>query len=391
MKKVVDMMTWAKDACLYWMHKNHKRDMNLWVFGCWGGNKYADNAKYLFEYVNENYHSIHAVWITAKTEIIDTLANAGFEAYLADTELAEKVLRQAGVAFFTNSLNDFGMHPYLNGAKICALFHGVGFKNELRELDNQNTLKAKLKGLKHAIYDLSYTDYIFTTSQFAREKFYRQQYNAKLNSIILTGQPRNDALFDESGKPFPAEKTILYLPTFRENKEGQIRLEKVINDLLTYSELNDLLKNYGYTLLIKPHYLTKVHKEKRLTNIQVLNDSDVTDVQKLLAKVGMLITDYSSAIGDFALLNRPIIFYSYDLEDYCKNSHMDSAYLSILHETYVKNNEELYDILSKLFQEKIDYQSTAESINSYLNEQLLRNGGYCRNVCQYLFENENIK
>lgn len=102
------------------------------------------------------------------------------------------------------------------------------------------------------------------------------------------------SLFLQSGLFFT------YLPTFRENKEGQIRLEKVINDLLTYSELNDLLKNYGYTLLIKPHYLTKVHKEKRLSNIQVLNDSDVTDVQKLLAKVGMLITDYSSAIGDFA-------------------------------------------------------------------------------------------
>lgn len=354
MKKVVDMMTWAKDASLYWMHKNHKRDMSLWVFGCWGGNKYADNAKYLFEYVNENYPSIRAVWITAKSEITDMLTHAGYEVYLSDTELARKVLRQAGVAFFTNSLNDFGMHPYLNGAKSCALFHGVGFKNELRELDNQNTLKAKLKGLKHAIYDLSYTDYIFTTSQFAREKFYRQQYNAKLNSIILTGQPRNDALFDENGKPFPAEKAILYLPTFRENKEGQIRLEKVINDLLTFSELNGLLKNYGYTLFIKPHYLTKVRKEKCLPNIRVLNDSDVTDIQKSLAKVGMLITDYSSVIGDFALLNRPIIFYSYDLEDYCKNSHMDPAYISVLHETYAKNKEELYAILAKIFQEKID-------------------------------------
>lgn len=390
MQKVVDMMTWAKDACLYWMHKNHKRDMNLWVFGCWGGNKYADNAKYLFEYVNENYPSIRAVWITAKSEITDMLTRAGYEVYLSDTELAGKVLRQAGVAFFTNSLNDFGMHPYLNGAKICALFHGVGFKNELRELDNQNTLKAKLKGLKHAIYDLSYTDYIFTTSQFARKKFYRQQYNAKLNSIILTGQPRNDALFDENGKPFPTKKAILYLPTFRENKEGQIRLEKVINDLLTFSELNDLLKNYGYTLFIKPHYLTKVREEKCLSNIQVLNDSDVTDIQKSLAKVGMLITDYSSVIGDFALLNRPIIFYSYDLEDYCKNSHMDPAYMSVLHETYVKNEEELYDILEKIFQETIDYQSTVESINSYLNAQSLRNGGYCRNVCQHLFEKLDI-
>ena len=386
MKKISDMLTWANDACLYWMHKNKKRDNHLWVYGCWGGNKYADNAKYLFEYVNENYPSVRSVWITARSGIKDMLTHAGYEAYLTDTEMTEKVLSQAGLAFFTNSLNDFGMHPYLNGAKICALFHGVGFKNELRELDNQNTLKAKFKGLKHAIYDLSYTDYIFTTSEFAREKFHRQQYNAKLNSIILTGQPRNDALFDESRKPFPAEKTILYLPTFREDKEGQIHLEEVINELLAFSGLNNLLRNYGYTLLIKPHYLTKVHKERCLSNIRVLNDSDITDIQKLLAKVGILITDYSSVIGDFALLNRPIIFYSYDLDHYCQNNHMDPAYMSVLHETYVKNKEELYDMLEKIFQANIDFLSTVESINSYLNAPSLRNGGYCRNVCQHLFE-----
>lgn len=383
MKKIVDMLTWAQSACLYWMHRNKKRDNHLWVFGCWGGVKYADNAKYLFEYVNKNYPSIRAVWITAKSDIKDRLTNAGYEAYLSDTELAENVLSQAGVAFFTNSLNDFGMHPFLNGAKLCALFHGVGFKNELRELDDQNTLKAKFKGLKHAIYDLSYTDYIFTTSEFFKKKFYNQQYNAKLNSIAVTGQPRNDALF-ENGQPYPAEKTILYLPTFRENKDGQIRLEKIINELLGFTKLNDLLKKYDYTLLIKPHYLTKIHKAKWFSNIQILNDTDVTDIQTLLARVGMLITDYSSVIGDFALLDRPIIFYSYDLEEYCANNHMHPAYMEVLSDTYVKNNEELYSVLEMLFQGSIDYHRTVDAVNSYINAKSLRNGGYCSNVCQYL-------
>ncbi len=385
MKKINDILTWAESACMYWLHRNKKRDSHLWVFGCWGGAKYADNAKYLFEYVNKNHASIRAVWITSKLDIKNMLTNAGYEVYLSDTESAEKILNQAGVAFFTNSLNDFGIHPFLNGAKLCALFHGVGFKNELRELDNQHTVKAKLKGLKHYIYDLSYTDYIFTTSEFAKRKFHVQQYNAKLNSIILTGQPRNDALF-ENGVPFPAERTILYLPTFRENKSGQIRLDKVINELLEFDRLNDLLKKYNYTLLIKPHYLTKIHKEKRLSNIQILNDSDVTDIQNLLAKVGMLITDYSSVIGDFALLYRPIIFYSYDLDEYSANNHMHPAYRNVLCNTYVKNNNELYSTLERIFQGSLDYYSTAKTINSYINAESLRKGGYCKNVCQYLLK-----
>lgn len=384
MDKIVNMMTWAQSACLYWMHKRKRRNVNLWVFGCWGGSKYADNAKYLFEYVNKNCPAIRPVWITAKPEIKVMLSDAGYEVYLSDTNSGEEILMEAGVAFFTNSLNDFGVTPYLNGARMCALFHGVGFKNELKELDDQHTLKAKLKRLKHAIYDLSYTDYIFTTSEFIRKKFYRQQYNAKLNSIILTGQPRNDALFF-NGKPIKAEKTILYLPTFRENREGQIRLEGVINELLNFSQLNDLLKEHGYTLLIKPHYLTKVHRSKRLSNIQVLNDLDVPDIQKLLARVGILVTDYSSVIGDFALLDRPIIFYSYDLEEYSANNHIDVAYKSVLSNTYVRTKGEFYSVLEKIFQESIDYHSTVSKINSYLNEPWLKNGGYCKNVCQYLF------
>lgn len=389
MKKMIDMLTWAQSACLYWMHRNKKRDDHLWVFGCWGGVKYADNAKYLFEYVNKNYPLIRAVWITSKTEIKDMVKNAGYEVYLSDTETADRALRQAGVAFFTNSLNDFGLQPSLNGAKICALFHGIGFKNELRELDNQHTLKAKLKALKHTVYDLSYTDYIFTTSEFAKKKFYTQQYNAKLDSIVLTGQPRNDALF-ENGQPYPAEKTILYLPTFRENKDGQIRLEKIINELLGFTKLNDLLRKYDYTLLIKPHYLTKIHKAKWLSNIQILNDADVTDIQTLLARVGMLITDYSSVIGDFALLDRPIIFYSYDLEEYCANNHMHPSYMNVLFNTYVKDNEELYSVLERIFQGLLDYHSTVDAVNSYINDKTLRTGGYCKNVCDYLMKQLGI-
>lgn len=30
MKKISDMLNWANDACVYWMHKNKKRDNHFW-------------------------------------------------------------------------------------------------------------------------------------------------------------------------------------------------------------------------------------------------------------------------------------------------------------------------------------------------------------------------
>jgi len=139
--KFIELYKWAKAAIIYRINKNKKRNKALWIFGCWGGMKYSDNSKYLFEYVCKEHPEIRAVWITVNKSVYEELISRGKEVYLANTPSANEIIKQAGVAFFTNSLNDFGDNPLLNGAKICALFHGVGFKDELRELENQNTSK----------------------------------------------------------------------------------------------------------------------------------------------------------------------------------------------------------------------------------------------------------
>ena len=49
---------------------------------------------------------------------------------------------------------------------------------------------------------------------------------------------------------------------------------------------------------------------------KVINASSYEDVQELLIAADFLISDYSSIITDFALLNKPILLYCPDLEDY---------------------------------------------------------------------------
>lgn len=387
MNKIVMMFNWLYNACIYWWHFNQKRDNSLWVFGCWGGNKFSDNAKYLFQYVTEHYSGIHSVWITRDRQIEISLRERGYEVYMANTLAAKKFLKRAGVAFYTNSLNDFGARPYLCGAKLCALFHGVGFKNELRELDDPKKLKAKLKNVKHKIYDTSYTDFIFTTSEFTREKFYKQQYNARKERIILSGQPRNDIFFESTSKKnIEHDKTILYMPTFREDAVGQRKLEDIINQIANSYELDCILQQYGYQLMIKPHYLMHIKKGHARSRIAVLNDKDIPDIQALLNDVSVLITDYSSVIGDYVLLQRPIIFFSYDLEEYKRFKPMNQAYNDILRETYVTSINELSLLLDKLFQGNVNYRSVNNKINNYLNAPNLRSGGYCKNICDYMVD-----
>lgn len=389
MVKITALYKWAKTAFNYRIHKNSNRDKTLWVFGCWGGIKYSDNSKYLFEYVRENYPMIKAVWITKNKNVYELLKSEKKDVYYADTYEGNQILKNAGVAFFTNSLNDFGDNHLLNGAKLCSLFHGVGFKNELRELDNPHSIKSKLKMLKHKIYDPSFTSLIFTTSEFFKNKFHIQQYNAPLDHIVLTGQPRNDLFFDKTIKKI-GKKQILYMPTFREDESGQDKLRYIINEMANSNILQDLLEDYGYTLIIKPHFLTKVEKNKELLNILIYNDLDIPDIQMLLKDIDILITDYSSVIGDFVLLNRPIIFYSYDLEEYKRLKPMHNGYDDILDLTYVTNLNDLISLIRHIFNNQIDYASINEKINSYINDPELRNGGYSKNICDYMVSYLNI-
>ena len=67
--RFLELYRWIKSAFIYRINKNIDRDKYLWVFGCWGGMKYADNSKYLFEYIVKNYPQIRAVWITINSDI----------------------------------------------------------------------------------------------------------------------------------------------------------------------------------------------------------------------------------------------------------------------------------------------------------------------------------
>jgi len=69
---------------------------------------------------------------------------------------------------------------------------------------------------------------------------------------------------------------------------------------------------------------------------------------------------------------------------------MDSEYDEVLNETYVTTLDELLSLLNKLFYNQVNYQSVNNIINNYINAPFLRNGEYCKNICDYMFTYLNI-
>ncbi|MGW0393958.1 bifunctional glycosyltransferase/CDP-glycerol:glycerophosphate glycerophosphotransferase [Streptomyces sp. NPDC003042] len=146
--------------------------------------------------------------------------------------------------------------------------------------------------------------------------------------LLRTGYPRNDALVEEqraeaqSGErvrgPLAAElgidprkRVLLYAPTFRANADGAVEGFEFPFDI---EEFADRLGD-RFTLLVRTHYLNSVSLPPSVAG-RVIDVSRHHDITPLLALADGLITDYSSVMFDYAVLDRPMLFFAYDYEKY---------------------------------------------------------------------------
>lgn len=131
------------------------------------------------------------------------------------------------------------------------------------------------------------------------------------------------ARFDHLHNVEPDRDTILYIPTWRrwlgnEEKFKESEYYERIMSLLNSKKLEQILEKYGKKLLFYPHagswpyaYLYATEN----TRVEVL-DPQKTDIQALLKRGVMLITDYSSIFTDFSYMEKSILHYQYDYMDY---------------------------------------------------------------------------
>ncbi|MET8681469.1 CDP-glycerol glycerophosphotransferase family protein [Streptomyces sp. NPDC004647] len=150
--------------------------------------------------------------------------------------------------------------------------------------------------------------------------------------LLRTGYPRNDELVAARRRedtsevrergPLAAELDIpgdrlvlLYAPTFRSGADGQVRSFELPFDV------EEFARRFGdrYVLMIRSHYLNRVVLPPSVHGT-VLDVTDQHDITPLLALADGLITDYSSVLFDYALLDRPMIFFAYDWEEYARES-----------------------------------------------------------------------
>lgn len=354
--------------------KCKKRDIHIWAFSSWEGNKYDDNTKFFYEYVKSNYKNIRCIWFTNNTDILNNLMQHGDEVYLIGTKKSKEMQLKAGVAFYTNGVDDFGKCPYIYGALIVSLWHGVGFKRiyGAEQFEKYNKALSYIRKIKNSLFYWTYRDITCTTSEYMKEKAVEQFYIKHKENIFITGQPRNDIFKRKIDKNkiltnngIKNNKLIItFMPTWQSfNNCSEIR--RVLKDLDENTSFNIFLKKRNFQFIVKLHYLSKCDDVYK--NIILINDKVSTTSQELLSITDILITDYSSVFADYALLNRPIIFFKPNKIKYMSEKGQYDDYKRVCNVNLAKNKNELINILENIINKKYDYRKQNDIINFYCN------------------------
>lgn len=400
---------WLKNCILFYYQKSLgnflcKRDPKLWAFGAWEGTKYSDNSKYLFEYVSNHNPDITCIWFTKNESVFHKLKQDNVSVCMIGTEKSSFYQRRAGVAFFTNGLDDFGIDPFIYGAKIVCLWHGIGIKRNYYTRNTHRTwVGSFLSKCKAIIFSYIYRDLTISSSEFV-SMLYRMESLTK-KDICIIGQPRNDvfaiknlSLSDAFSADFIERfnldvntKFITYMPTYRGNGASQAFLDELISDIVVNNDLNEFLQFTGVKLLIKTHYLTNIVNMHVNQNIILINDRELSCVQKLLAVTDMLITDYSTCSIDFAIQHRPILFFVPDLEQYQIDNGLYNEFVDLItgHEVYCFEDL-LLEIKKWYYDDYYDFQMV-ETINGLYNTYSDRAGSYCETILKEIRSRYNIK
>ncbi len=328
-------------------------DEDLIVMGAYGGNTFMDNTRTLFEFLSK-HSNYRVVWMAKSKILVKELKKKGYNAIYSLNFNAIRLLRKAKFIFITHGIYDLLPIEISPNTTVILTWHGTPIKKIALDQKDKYYLYTKWgKIFKLKLRYDEYINYILTpTTGNLEHKSLSSAFKVPLNKILNLGYPRHDIIFNTDKEfikslkkkhniPNEYDRIILYCPTFRDFQTSTFSLTD--QDL---NNLNIMLKKTNSIFLLKGHLFGSVSDYKGYPNIQTIS-KDV-DIQELYTFTDVLITDYSSTMLDFSLLDRPILLFPYDLEDYTRKRGMYYELQDIAPGPLLKTIEEVIEALMNI-------------------------------------------
>lgn len=335
---LLGLLSYLMDIVLQFM----PRDRHKWVYGASGG--FRDNPKYLYLQANDEHPEINSIWIGRFKSDVLYLRSRGLSAYYWHTFKGFYHTMTAGVAICDHQLGNINSF-LLGGAYYVNLWHGSSVKRvrwqntdafvKEYHLRNKEEMRTSFT-FRMMLYQVLFKgpDFCLTPSTIQAKEFFAPMMDIPLESCMVGVFPRSKLLiagkecaldfirknenqetlkFVEGLKKF--NKVYIYMPTWRRSKSDFIAASGI-----DWKKLNDCLNKKNELLILKLHPHTKLNIDaiSKYSNLMIYPKN--SDVYTVLPFIDCLITDYSSIYTDFLMMNKEIILFVFDYDDYVQNS-----------------------------------------------------------------------
>lgn len=342
-----DYQRWQKEPIL--------EDVVVWS-AYWGrDNKFGGNPRALYDYVVEHYPNLKHIIVIKnairsypefKNTKVISFGTKDYWYYLAKAK------------YFVNDVNFTESQRQKREEQVeIQTMHGTPLKTlgfDVLEEWKDATYNNYHRRFKNYDYLVVPSDWV---ANYAKEAF---RISPKL---LPTGYPRNDVFFNKFSseennnrkkrlKISLEKKIVLFTPTWREkDNKNATNISKLL-------DVDSLYKNLSDDTLV----ITKNHPFEQLNGIaskysnKIIFAPDDAQIEELYLVSDAVITDYSSVMFDYCLLNKPMIFWAPDYEEYVENRGINFDLSTEAPGPFIKEQKDLENWLSHLEEIPVEFE-----------------------------------
>lgn len=370
-----------------------KRDNHILLFASRTGQAdemFLHNTKVLYLKLFSD-KQLKFVWLCNKPEISERLKQCGYNVYSRKSLKGIYYALKARFWLTDYYINDVMSSFFAYNAIVVNLWHGIplkkiGFDDSINYFNPKkyNPIIYKIWNslrIKHNVH--------IVNSEY-EQACYETAFLTDKEKIKILGSPRLDVLLHDipNAEMFMEEdfnniknfkkqgkKIFIYMPTFRDTG-------KDISGWLKSDKLKEFLHNNNAILVCKLHPFDKNSLDFELSKDFYKMDSD-SDVYPILKYTDALITDYSSVYFDYLLLDKPILYYSPDLEEYqekCRGFY--EPYENLTAGAITQTEQELFNAMQNVIDGVDNYKEERKTLRDRMFKY--QDGRNCERVVEWI-------
>lgn len=354
------------------------------TFASYRATKLTGNLQYIYDEMIESYPKMNYTFLFKKYR--NNLLGKFDYAF----HMIESCYHLATSRYFI--IDDYYFPIYAikprKGMDIIQLWHAAGAFKKFGYSTIGKTFGPSVDYLKHIKVHSNYSK-VYVSSETV-VPYYAEAFNMDAECVYPLGVPRTDFFFDEKKKKdsykklykrYPelqSKKVILYAPTFRGSSHNQEPFVSPIDYGLLKNRIGE-----EYVLFIHLHPYMKQEKINEEENHPFIYQIDGHfTIEELLTVSDILITDYSSIIFDYSLLNKPMAFFATDLDEYMEERDFYFDYQRTIPGPLFTHTETLINWIN---QDAFDLEEVSRFKDDYFDQA---DGATSRRIVQHIMMEE---